>query len=84
MFKTMLGVEGMSCGMCEAHVNDAVRKAFPAAKKVSSSRMKKLTEVISEVAPDTDALRRAIDATGYRVTGCKVEPFEKKRFLLFR
>ena len=76
MFKTTLGVEGMSCGMCEAHVNDAVRKAFPAAKKVS--------EVISEVEPDTDALRRAIDATGYRVTGCRVEPFEKKRFSFFR
>ena len=84
MFKTTLGVEGMSCGMCEAHVNDAVRKAFPAAKKVSSSRMKKLTEVISEAEPDTDALRRAIDATGYRVTDCKVEPFEKKRFPFFR
>ncbi len=84
MFKTTLGVEGMSCGMCEAHINDAVRKAFPAAKKVSSSRRKKLTEVISEVEPDADALRRAIDATGYRVTGCKVEPFEKKRFSLFR
>lgn len=84
MFKTTLGVEGMSCRMCEAHVNDAVRKAFPAAKEVSSSRRKKLTEVISEVEPDADALRRAIDATGYRVTGCKVEPFEKKRFSLFR
>ncbi len=84
MFKTTLGVEGMSCGMCEAHVNDAVRKAFPAAKKISSSRRKKLTEVISEVEPDADALRRAIDATGYRVTGCRVEPFEKKRFSLFR
>lgn len=80
----ILKVEGMHCGMCEAHVNDAVRKAFPAAKEVSSSRRKKLTEVISEVEPDADALRRAIDATGYRVTGCKVEPFEKKRFSLFR
>ena len=59
MFKTTLSVEGMSCGMCEAHVNDAVRKAFPSAKKVTSSRMKKLTEVISETEPDTDALRRA-------------------------
>ena len=29
MYQTTVGVDGMMCGMCEAHVNDAVRKAFP-------------------------------------------------------
>ena len=29
MLKITLGVDGMMCGMCESHVNDAVRKAFP-------------------------------------------------------
>ncbi len=29
MFKTTMKVEGMMCGMCEAHVNDAVRREFP-------------------------------------------------------
>ena len=28
MIKTIAHVEGMVCGMCEAHINDAVRKAF--------------------------------------------------------
>lgn len=28
MFKITVGIEGMACGMCEAHINDAVRKAF--------------------------------------------------------
>ena len=28
MVKITLDVEGMACGMCEAHVNDAIRKAF--------------------------------------------------------
>ena len=33
MIKYTLAVDGMMCGMCEAHVNDAVRRAF-AVKKV--------------------------------------------------
>ena len=28
MLKYTLKVDGMACGMCEAHVNDAVRKAY--------------------------------------------------------
>lgn len=39
MVKITVGVKGMQCGMCEAHVNDAVRKAFPV-KKVTSSHTK--------------------------------------------
>ena len=26
MVKTIVGVDGMMCGMCESHVNEAVRK----------------------------------------------------------
>ena len=40
MYKITLDVDGMACGMCEAHVNDAVRKAFQV-KKVTSSHMKR-------------------------------------------
>lgn len=39
MYKITLDVDGMACGMCEAHVNDAVRKAFQV-KKVTSSHSK--------------------------------------------
>ena len=39
MYKTTLKIDGMMCDMCEAHVNDAVRTAFPMTK-VSSSRKK--------------------------------------------
>ena len=42
MVKITLDIDGMACGMCEAHINDAVRKAF-AVKKVSSSYTKKKT-----------------------------------------
>lgn len=39
MWKYTVEVDGMMCGMCESHVNDAVRKAFPV-KKVNSSHGK--------------------------------------------
>lgn len=28
MIRIILGVEGMACGMCEAHINEAIRNAF--------------------------------------------------------
>ena len=40
MEKITVEVSGMMCGMCEAHINDAVRKAFPDVEKVNSSRAK--------------------------------------------
>lgn len=32
MLKTTVNVDGMACGMCEAHVCDAIRKVVPEAK----------------------------------------------------
>ena len=29
MLQYTIAVEGMACSMCESHVNEAVRKAFP-------------------------------------------------------
>ena len=77
MVKITVHVEGMQCGMCEAHVNDAIRRAFPV-KKVTSSRSKKETTVIAETELDEDALRTAISATGYEVGEIRKEPWEKK------
>ena len=36
MVKTVLTIDGMACGMCESHVNDAIRNALRV-KKVTSS-----------------------------------------------
>ena len=74
MWKYTAQVDGMMCGMCESHVNDAVRKSFP----VTSSRSKKETTVIAETDLDEDALRAAISATGYEVGEIRKEPWEKK------
>lgn len=55
MFKITAKVEGMACGMCEAHINDAVRQNF-AVKKVTSSHSKGKTEIIAELPIDEDKL----------------------------
>lgn len=47
MKKTVLNIDGMMCGMCESHVNDAIRAAFDV-KKVTSSHSKGRTEILSE------------------------------------
>ncbi len=82
MVKITLEVDGMACGMCEAHVNDAVRKAF-SVKKVTSSHAKGRTEILAESPIDEQALQAAVSATGYTVKSVKTEPYEKKGFSLF-
>ena len=83
MIKTPVGSDGMMCGMCESHVNDAIRKSFDI-KKVSSSHSKKKTEIISEEAIDEDKLRAVIDETGYTVLSVDSEPYKKKGFGFFK
>ena len=80
MIKTIVGIDGMMCGMCESHVNDVIRKSFDV-KKVSSSHSKR-TEIISEEALDEDKIRAVIDETGYTVMSVETEPY-KKKFGLF-
>ena len=82
MVKITMKVNGMACSMCEAHVNDAVRKAFPV-KKVTSSHSRGTTEIIAESPLDETRLRACIDATGYTVADVQTEPYEKKGFSLF-
>ena len=77
MWKYTIQVDGMMCGMCESHMNDAVRKAFPV-KKVTSSRSKKETVVITEMELDQETLRAAISATGYDVGEIRKESWHKK------
>lgn len=83
MVKITLDIDGMACGMCEAHINDAVRKAF-AVKKVSSSYTKKKTEILAESPLDSEKLKAVIESTGYKVRSIHSEPYVKKGFSLFR
>ena len=78
MIKTTMKIDGMMCGMCEAHVCGAIRKAVPEAKKVTASRSKKEAAFLTEKAVDADALKSAIDATGYTCLGIESAPCKKK------
>lgn len=82
MLKITLGVDGMMCGMCESHVNDAVRKAFPV-KKVTSSHGKGQTVILTEQDLDEQAVRDAVNATGYTVTSFSKERYEKRGLFSF-
>ena len=80
MIQTKVKIDGMMCGMCEAHVNDAVRKAFPV-EKVSSSHSKGETVILTKEEIDEDKLREVISATGYEVKSVTSAPYVKKGFL---
>lgn len=82
MVKITLAIDGMACSMCEAHVNEAIRKACRV-KKVTSSHSKGQTEIIAEAAPDEAALRSAVETTGYRVLSIQTQPYEKKGLFSF-
>ena len=82
MYKVELKIDGMACGMCEAHINDAIRNKF-SVSKLKSSLKKGTAEFLAEEAPSGDDLRSVIDATGYKLTGYSAETYEKKGFSLF-
>lgn len=77
MYKITVGIEGMACGMCEAHINDAVRSAFKV-KKVTSSHTKNQTVIISESEISEQELKRIIAKTGYEIKSFVSEPYKKK------
>ncbi len=82
MVKITVKIDGMMCGMCEAHINDAVRQNFKV-KKVASSHSKGKTEILAEISLDDAKLKEIIDKFGYTVTEIHTEPYEKKGFSLF-
>ena len=67
MIEITVKIDGMMCGMCEAHVNDTIRKNFEV-KKVTSSHSKKQSVIIAENDIDEQILREVIANDGYQVT----------------
>ena len=84
MVKITVGIEGMACGMCEAHLGEAVRNAFQV-KKVTSSHTKKQTVIIAEKEIPEQELKNVVAKTGYNVVSVISEPYEKNGlFGMFR
>ena len=69
MVQITVGVDGMACSMCEAHVSDAIRKAFPV-KKVTASHTKGQAVIVAEneIAERWNRLATAWSATAARLT----------------
>ena len=82
MIQYTVAVDGMACSMCEAHINEAVRKALPV-KKVTSSHTKGQTVILSETELDETALRKAISDTGYQVLSIQSQPYQKRGLFSF-
>ncbi len=76
MTKTTLKIDGMMCGMCESHVNEAIRNAFQV-NKVTSSHAKGETVILSDEPLDEARLREVLAPTGYTLTSITSEPYEK-------
>ena len=77
MVKITLAIEGMACGMCEAHINEAVRNAFQV-KKVTSSHTKKQTVIIAVKDIPEQELKNVIVKAGYDAVSVSSETYEKK------
>ena len=66
MIQITVEVDGMMCHHCEAHVNNAVSKAF-SVEKVYADHAKKQTVILTKEDIDDAKLREVIAGTGYKV-----------------
>ena len=78
MKKITVKIDGMMCGMCEAHICDTIRRAFPDAKKVSASRKSGEATFLYDGSPDEEALKKAIADTGYTFVSVSSEEYKKR------
>ena len=78
MFKNSVRIDGMMCSMCEAHINSAIRKKYPQAKKLKSSHKKGEATFLTEEEADREELKALITETGYTFVSCESVPYEKK------
>ena len=78
MIQTTVRISGMACSMCEAHINDTIRRTF-SVEKVSSSHTKGETVILSHEPLDEAAMA----ATGYTAGEIRAAPYEKKGLFSF-
>ena len=84
MEKITLNIDGMMCGMCENHVNDAIRNAFKVSK-VTSSHSKGTTVFETDAPVSDEDIKAVIDKTGYTLNGIeRTESGKKGLFGLFK
>lgn len=82
MIKTIIGVGGMSCQMCEAHINETVRSVVPDAKTIRANRKTRQVVIVSEGVIDKAALQQAIVSQGYDFLSYEYGPYESESFIV--
>ena len=78
MNKVTIKIDGMMCGMCEAHICDTIRKVFPKAKKVTASHKRGEATFLTDERVDTGSLEKAITDTGYTFISSESAPYQKR------
>ena len=78
MKKVTVRIEGMMCGMCEAHICDTIRREIPDAKKVKASRKSGEATFLTENGADEEKLKKTIGDTGYTFVSVSTEDYKKK------
>lgn len=79
MNKYVLKINGMRCGMCEAHVQNEIRKSINV-KKVKASHIKNELIIITELELRENDFHNVLDKTGYEIKSYKKEVALKKLF----
>ena len=74
--KITIKIDGMMCGMCESHINDAIRSTLNV-KKLKTSHVSGLSEFQTNDVVSDERLRDIITKTGYRVLDIKREYISK-------
>ena len=82
MYEIILGVDGMKCGMCEAHINESVRSVVPDAKTIRANRKTRQVVIVSEGVIDKAALQQAIVSQGYDFLSYEYGPYESESFIV--
>lgn len=85
MKKVEMTIDGMMCGMCEAHIKDAIRKKIPEAKKMYANHTTGEASFILEQDIPINMIKHdlntELDSLGYKLLDVQEEEVEKKKGL---
>ncbi len=72
LYTITVKIDGMYCGMCEAHVNEALRNGI-SLKKVHSDSKKGEAVIVSNLPYSEEKIKEILDPTGYKVISAEIK-----------
>lgn len=82
MIETVLQIEGMSCTMCESHIQNLIHRNSDV-RKVKADHRKGAVVITSDQQLSQQKLQEALSSIGYPLLSLSSEEIQQKRFLLF-